>query len=150
VGGGEDYEALQQLTDSLGIRENVQFCGRVPAEQVVLYYHQATVSVDPVYDDDTARGRSPLKLFESWICGVPYVSGDVGDRRILLGEPPAGLLAKPGDVDSLAAEIIKLFGDPDLSARIIQLGQAKVKEFYWDVLVREFEVWYQTMEKSGN
>ncbi|MGW8249816.1 MAG: glycosyltransferase, partial [Anaerolineales bacterium] len=107
VGGGDDYPRLVELAEQMGLGKDVIFSGRVPSEQAVLYYHLAQVSVDPVLDDDAARGRSPLKLFESWACGVPFVTCNVGDREYLLdppgsGEGPAGLLAHPGDADSLA------------------------------------------------
>ena len=85
VGGGEDYAPLQHLVDEQGLRETVRFCGRVPAGEVVRYYHLADVSVEPVNDDDAARGRCPIKLFESWACGAPFISADVGDRRHIAG-----------------------------------------------------------------
>ena len=132
VGGGEEYVHLQQIARERGISESVRFCGRVSAERVVLYYHLANVSVDPVYDNDAARGRSPLKLFESWVCGLPFVTGDVGDRRILLGDPPAGLLAKPGDPASLAVQIQSVLSNPYFADEIRHRGLERVKAYYWD------------------
>ena len=110
VGGGDDYPRLVEQARQMGIAASVAFCGRISPERVAQYYHLAHVSIDPVLDDGAARGRSPLKLFESWACGVPFVPCDVGDRRRLLtaegaSGPPAGLLASPGDPESLADQI---------------------------------------------
>ena len=89
---------------------------------IPVYYRLADVVVDPVYDDDTARSRVPLKLFESWISQVPFVSGDVGDRMLLLGTPPAGILANPGDSNSLAASILQILENPQTAIDLKQRG----------------------------
>ena len=103
VGGGEDYLLLKEKAKQLGIEQATIFIGRVQSSEVPKYFALATVSVDPVYDNDAARGRSPLKLFESWACGVPFVTAPVGDRQYILGEPPAGILSqRAGDPQSLA------------------------------------------------
>jgi glycogen(starch) synthase len=121
----------------------VRFCGRVPPGQVPLYYYLADVGVDPVHDDDAARGRSPLKLFESWVCGVPFVTADVGDRRLLLGDPPAGMLARPGDAGALAQAILAVLENPDLSQTLRQRGLARVPDYYWDHLAEELDGIYR-------
>jgi glycosyltransferase involved in cell wall biosynthesis len=66
VGGGDDFTYLQTQAESLQIAPDVRFVGRVTSGEVPAYYALAEVSLDPVYDDAAARGRSPLKLFESW------------------------------------------------------------------------------------
>jgi len=139
VGGGEDYLHLKDQAATLGLEGAILFCGRVAPSEVVKYYHLSNVSVDPVYLDAAALGRSPLKLFESWACGVPFVSADVGDRRILLGEPPAGILTQPGDVESLTAALIEVLDNPDLAARLRQRGLERVQGYYWDKLAASLE-----------
>lgn len=143
VGGGDEYTRLKEQVQRMGLSEWVHFKGRIPADQVVLYYHLAEVSVDPIHDDDAARGRSPLKLFESWACGVPFVSSDVGDRRILLGDPPAGMLAIPGDPDSLANAVLQVITDPQTGGELRKIGLNRVGEFYWDQLASKLDVVYQ-------
>ena len=136
VGGGEDLQSLKNQASKLGISNYVKFCGRVPPDSVSLYYSLADVSVDPVNDDDGARGRSPLKLFESWACGIPFVCGDVGDRRHLLGDPPAGVLSRPGDPDSLAKAIHSIIINPEMAEELRQRGLERVNSFTWDKLAK--------------
>ena len=81
VGGGEDLTTLKSLSKDLGVSNATRFVGKVPPDKIPLYYALVDVSVDPVYDNEAAKGRSPLKLFESWSCGVPFVTADVGDRK---------------------------------------------------------------------
>ncbi|OGO72683.1 MAG: hypothetical protein A3K45_02370 [Chloroflexi bacterium RIFOXYC12_FULL_59_14] len=149
VGGGEQFEILQRMAQELGISSVVRFCGRVAPEKAVLYYHAADVSVDPVLADNIARGREPLKLFESWACGVPFISADVGDRRMLLGSPPAGLLAQPGDAESLARAIHQILSDPEMAETFRQRGLERVGAYYWDQLAGKLETMYQqALEKK--
>lgn len=143
VGGGEDIQRLQKLSHALGIEPAVRWAGRVPPEQAVNYYHLADVSVDPVLDNDAARGRSPLKMFESWACGAPFVSAKVGDREALAGSPPAALLAEPGDPDSLGAAVLKVLSDEPTADALRQRGLQTVEEYYWDRLAREAEGFLQ-------
>jgi glycosyltransferase involved in cell wall biosynthesis len=148
VGGGEDYEALCSQARDLGIGNATIFRGRVSPEEVSLYYHLSDVSVDPVRDDAAARGRSPLKLFESWACGVPFVSGDLGDRKILIGDPPAGLLTQPGDPDSLAKAILKVLQNPKLATSFRQRGYDRVQDYYWEKLACKLDLIYQRNFRS--
>ena len=152
AGGGEDYDFLRQRAEELGLGEVAIFVGRVKPEAVPYYLAVADVSVEPVHDDLTARARSPLKLFESFAVGTPVVTGDVGDRRNILGAPPQspptlggkfcdgepGLLVEPGDAQALAEGILTILEDSDL-AHAMQEAALRLRErYYWDVLVRDF------------
>lgn len=145
VGGGEDYVTLTRQVSSLDLNNAVRFIGRISPEEVPLYYSLAHVSIDPVYDNDAARGRSPLKLFESWAAGVPFISADVGDRSYLLGSPPAGILAMPGDPESLAEKIIQVLNDSELSTELIKLGAQRLERYDWDVLAAQLESHYKQL-----
>jgi glycosyltransferase involved in cell wall biosynthesis len=148
VGGGEDYEALKRKALAMGLGDSVWFTGRVPPERTVLYYRAVQVSVDPVYDNDAARGRSPLKLFESWACGVPFVTSDVGDRRLLAGSPLAALLARPGDPGALAEAILQVLEHPGLAETLRARGLERVADYYWDRLAIELEAIYEQAKRA--
>ena len=144
VGGGEDLESLQAYGESIGLENAMRWIGKVSPELVPLYYQLADVTVDPIRDDDAARGRSPLKLFESWASGVPFVSADVGDRRRLLGDPPAGLLASSADPDSLASEILTVLTHADLANSLSLRGKQRIEDYYWDRLSKQLNDLYFT------
>jgi glycosyltransferase involved in cell wall biosynthesis len=114
VGGGPDLSALKALACQLGIADRCRFAGRVEPDQVPILLSLAYVSVDPVYDDEVARARWPLKIMESLAARVPVVTGDVGDRREMLGEGAAGLLVSPGDPEALANGLEAVLSDPFL------------------------------------
>lgn len=118
VGGGADWVALQKLAEQLGITDRCRFAGRVAANEVPALFGLADVSVDPIEDNLVARARWPLKIIESLAAGVPVITGDVGDRRAMLGNGRAGLLVDPGDAAALAAAIQTILADPSLHAQL--------------------------------
>ncbi len=143
VGGGEEYDHLVARVNWLGLKEAVIFRGRVPGVEVPIHLRLADVSIDPVMDDPVGRSRLPLKMFESWACGVPFITQDVGDRRLVMGEPPAGLLTEPGDPGLLASAILRLLGDPELSNQLRERGYQQAKQYSWDSLSRQMEATYE-------
>jgi glycosyltransferase involved in cell wall biosynthesis len=143
VGGGEDYERLQQQAFDMGVFPNVRFCGRIPPQDVMQYYQLCDVSVDPVLDNDAARGRSPLKLFESWATGVPFISADVGDRKMLAGEPPAAVLTRPGDSTALCDAILELIANPEKRESLRLRGFEQVNPYYWENIAPKMVQVYQ-------
>lgn len=139
VGGGDNLEDLQDLARRLEIAEQCRFVGRVPPESVPVYYSLAHVCSDPIYNDDAARGRSPLKLFEAWIMGVPFVSMSVGERPYLLGDPPAGILVSDSHPATLAAGLRQALFDETIRAEITTRGAERVQEYYWSGLARSLD-----------
>jgi glycosyltransferase involved in cell wall biosynthesis len=142
VGGGEDLPQLQEQVAEADLGEKVIFRGKVPFSQAPRYYQMADVTVDPVYDNEVARSRQPLKLVESWAAGAPFITADVGDRRSLLGEPPAGLLACPGDPASLAGAILSVLQDADFAASLRTLGYERVRAYRWEQIAAGQETQY--------
>lgn len=138
VGGGEDRPILERQVEERGLRGHVLFVGAVPPAQVPDYLALGDLAVDPVRDDAVARARSPLKVFESMACGLPVVTGDVGDRREILGDGQAGLLVAPGDPHALAEGIAALLSDPLRRQRMAEAGREQVEAYMWDRLVERF------------
>jgi glycosyltransferase involved in cell wall biosynthesis len=140
VGGGNAYERLRSKVGEMGLTSAVRFTGRIPPDQVPLYYRIADVSVDPVMDNDAARGRQPLKLFESWVSGVPFITGEVGDRKLLSGDPPEIYLCQPSDARALAEAIVRVLCDEGLRDRLRSQGLIRIDQYAWPVLARKLAV----------
>lgn len=137
VGGGEDYVTLQSQAQALGLGDGVRFVGRVSPASVPLYYLLADVTVDPVHNDPAEQARSPLKIVESLALGIPVVTGDVGDRSVMLARG-GGLLVSPGDSTALAEGLTAILQDEALHARLSSEARESRGQYYWDKLVQEF------------
>jgi glycosyltransferase involved in cell wall biosynthesis len=116
---------------------------------VAAYYRLGDCAVDPVRDDVHARARCPLKVLESMACGVPVVTGDVGDRRELLGEGRAGLLVRPGDAAALAAGLQTLLADQGTQRTMGQAALREAERYRWDRLACGVEEFYERLLPHG-
>ncbi|MDX1616063.1 MAG: glycosyltransferase family 4 protein [Candidatus Promineifilaceae bacterium] len=143
IGGGEDYDQLRTTAQQLTIGEKTFFTGRVPPEEMPGTYALATVTVDPVHDDLTARARSPLKVVESLACGTPVITASVGDRREMLHGGQLGLLVSAGDAQGLARGIVQLLTNAQQRATMSARALAFRDEWYWHRLVRDFVTVYR-------
>jgi len=112
VGGGKDLARAQVLAEELGIAPLCRFTGRVNGGDVPALLRLATVSVDPARNTPTEAARWPLKIVESLAAGVPVLTGDVGDRREMLGDGQAGLLVTPDDTDALTQGLLTMLNAP--------------------------------------
>lgn len=151
VGGGEDYDRLQIYAQSLGLDRSALFVGHIAPSEAPLYYHLAHVSVDPIYDDAVASARSPLKIMESLVAGVPVITGNVGDRTEILSAG-GGLLIPPGDADALAEALLRMFRDEPFRAHCVSEALLRGQSFYWDVLITKFVKVYEdcaSCEREG-
>lgn len=142
VGGGEDAHSLRTLAAELGITEQVCFTGHVPLAAVAGFTSICDITVDPVHDDDVARARCPLKLIESLALGIPMVTGDVGDRRLLLDYGRAGELVAPGSVAALTEGLLRLSRDRMQRDALGQAAQALAAQYDWQVLAQQWQTIY--------
>lgn len=142
VGDGDDRTLLCQQTHQLGLGDRVQYVGLIPFDQVALFLALATCSVDPVADTPVARGRSPLKIVESLAAGVPVVTGDVGDRRALLGAGRAGVLVTPGDAYALAEGLMQALSKPELRERCAAGARQQAQAYTWPQLAAQWLAGY--------
>lgn len=134
VGGGEDYRLLLKLAKDLpdGV---IRFAGRVAPNEIPHYLDCSTISVDPARDTLNNKGRSPWKIFESMVAGIPVVSSNVGDRQEYLGYGTAGIIVKPGDAKALANGIAELLSDY-IKLQSMSVECRKImKQKTWPILV---------------
>jgi glycosyltransferase involved in cell wall biosynthesis len=150
IGGGEDLPLLRQRVAETGLQGRVLFTGYLPPESIRAYLALADISVDPVRDDNVARARSPLKLFESLALAVPAVTGNVGDRAAVLDDGRAGVLVAPGDSSELAHGVARLLRDRDHHTTLAHAGRQHVQRYTWCVLAAQWEDVYEGLGSGSH
>ncbi|MCS6940797.1 MAG: glycosyltransferase family 4 protein [Roseiflexus sp.] len=142
VGDGDDRPALMAYARARGLERMIIWAGRIPPEAALTWLAVGDCSVDPVHDTPAAAARSPLKIVESMAAGVPVVTGDVGDRREMIGDV-AGLIVPSGDAQALADGIATLLTDPACRMRLAQGARLRAEVYNWNRLARTWQTLYQ-------
>ena len=66
---------------------------------------------------------------------MPPVVSDLPVFAETLGD--AALVVPAGDVEALADALLRLERDPDLRARLVEAGRARLRELSWERAARE-------------
>ena len=137
IGGGTDIEKLKNLSEHLGLKNDVSFLGKVSSSLISTYIKLGDVSVDPVNNNLGCEGRSPLKIFESMYMKIIVVTGSLIDRDYIMGKGKYGYTVIPGDDESLKEGILRALNDKE-SKKKVELAFEHVKKYYWPNSARRF------------
>jgi glycosyltransferase involved in cell wall biosynthesis len=133
VGDGRERPRLAARVHDLGLQEAVVFTGAIGHTDVPAHVAAMDVAVVTARADE-AFHYSPLKMREYMSMGRPVVGPRVGEVARVVGEASAGALYEPGDVDSLATELLRLLEDMDERAALGAAGRTWIQAHgTWDV-----------------
>jgi glycosyltransferase involved in cell wall biosynthesis len=104
VGDGEEREHLESLTDSLEIRECVEFVGKVPHERVQDYMNQSEVFVLPSLSEGF-----PVTILEAMACGLPIVATRVRGIPDIIEDGTNGYLVDTKNPKQIAQALQKFW-----------------------------------------
>jgi colanic acid/amylovoran biosynthesis glycosyltransferase len=121
VGAGPDRERIEKTIALLRLQQHITLTGALNQEAVRTHFQEADVFVLP----SLAEGI-PVVLMEAMSSGVPCISCPVNGIPELIQHERTGLLATPGDVVSLAAQLQRLIADPGLRRALAEAGHDKV------------------------
>jgi glycosyltransferase involved in cell wall biosynthesis len=108
VGSGDEREALEELADSLGVRDWVVFAGSVGREELPDYYKTADVFV--ALSDRTNVSNS---LHEAMISALPVVVLNTGSTADVVQNGENGVLLTPADLPHAHEVILELLADEE-------------------------------------
>src|SRR5260221_4564418 len=136
VGDGPDRDAAEQQVDSLGLRKDVRFLGKV--ENVGDVLRGADLFLLP-----SATESFGLAALEAMACAVPVIASAAGGIPEVVEDGKNGFLAPPGDVATMADRALRVLEHPDEHARLKQHAAKHALEFSADKVVPRYEALYQ-------
>jgi glycosyltransferase involved in cell wall biosynthesis len=123
-GGAWASERLRQLVPSR-YQAQLHFLGKVPHEQLVAHYQQATVVVVP------SRWESfGLVAVEAMACGRAVVVSAAGGLAEVVEDGVSGLQCPVDDSQAFAAAVARLLSDSGLRARLGAAARQRVEQLY--------------------
>jgi glycosyltransferase involved in cell wall biosynthesis len=84
----------------------------------------------------------PRVLPEAIAAGVPIVATAVDGTTDILSDGETGVVCRPGDVDGLAAGVLRLLREPEWGRGLARRARAVLPEFDIDRMVRDQEALY--------
>jgi glycosyltransferase involved in cell wall biosynthesis len=122
VGAGPDRERIEKAVSEMKMAKHISLTGALNQEGVRKQLAGADVFVLP----SLAEGI-PVVLMEAMSSGVPCISTPVNGIPELIQHERTGLLAIPGDVDSLTEQLQKLIQEPALRPALALAAREKIR-----------------------
>ncbi len=151
VGDGQRRQTMEQYAMELGISDCVKFTGWVPHSDVPRLISAADIAVAPY--PKMSQGDfwgSPMKLFEYLACGTAVAASGAGQISEVIRHDQNGLLALPGNAESLSEVLSRLIADRDLRSRLgIQARKDAVEKYSWESYVAGLErLYFQVIDEQ--
>lgn len=125
VGDGSEMKTLQAHARDIGIADKVTFTGFIDHSEIPHY--QAALDA---FVTASMSETQPLAYTEAMAVGTPVVALRAPGAQDMIEPNQNGLLSDPEDgAEGLAAEILKLAADPQLSATIAQTAKQRVRRY---------------------
>jgi glycosyltransferase involved in cell wall biosynthesis len=132
-GEGDKQEELQQQIDDLGMQEHIRLMGFITDVH-------AEMARAAIYVMSSRFEGFPMVLLEAMGCGMPVVSFRCPNGpEDLIEHDVSGLLVRKGDVDGLAAAIIKLIEDPERRRAFGARALAEAQHYHIDEIAGRWE-----------
>jgi glycosyltransferase involved in cell wall biosynthesis len=137
VGDGGERAALESRVRELGLQGSVTLTGFIASEQKEQYLRESRVFVLPAVRDakGDVEGLGTV-LLEAMMLRKPVIASASGGITDIVKHEQTGLLVKERDVPGLAAAIVRLLTDSNLSRRLAEQGyRYAVESFSWDSII---------------
>lgn len=109
-GDGPDLELVKEITEKMGLSDNVHYWGRVDEVQQLLENYKYFIFTSD-YEG------IPNALIEAMLAGMVCVSTDCkpGGARLIIEDQKNGLLLERGDVQGLSSALLRVMSDQEFS-----------------------------------
>lgn len=138
VGDGEQRQSLKQLAVDLGVRDRVDFRGKISDAELLEAYGRASVFCMP----GIAELQSLVTL-EAMSAGKPVVAANAMALPHLVQSGHNGWLYTPGDIGELAVRLSALITDPELCQRMGRHSRELVARHALGATLDRFEQIYR-------
>jgi len=144
AGGGESENAVDRLTEKLGLEASVVRLGRIPHEQIGDCYGISNVMAFPRLKQKLTDMVTPLKPLEAGYLGTPVVASNVGGHLELINHDETGLLFEAGSSNALADALVRVLSDFELAQRLsLDLHRYVMRERLWSHMAERYEHIYR-------
>ncbi len=125
AGEGSSFENLCKISKKLGIKNKIDFLGRIPHKKLKEKYYEADVFCLPSITTE----NSPLTIPEAMSQGTPVITTNIGGQAELVKNGETGFLVNPKDSDDLAEKLETLLKKEKIRKKMSENSLEFAKRF---------------------
>jgi len=123
-------QEIRKTIAELRIEDLVVLGGVIPHAQMAQTLSRARIAVCPLLAIPKFMNNIPVKVFESWACGLPVIATDLPPIHPFFPPNQRHLLVPPGDPEALAGTIQNVLAHPQLVKEYGRQANRLVRERY--------------------
>ena len=145
AGSGDDRARLEGIAASAGLSGAVHFAGFVDAATRLSLLRRAVANVFP-----SPKEGWGITVMEAAACGTPSIASDSPGLRDSVRAGQTGLLVPHGDVEALAAAMVRLATDRARAERLGRAARGWAETLTWDAAADQVEHHLSGLVTSGS
>jgi len=144
IGGGEEKQKLESLTEELSLKDNVLFMSEISDEQMIQAYQQCDVFALPNRTVGLDIEGFGMVLVEAQACAKPVIAGDSGGTAETMVIGKTGYIVDCTQPEPIAEKLITLLQEPEQCTKLGTAGRIHVeKTLDWQVHVKNAQAVFQ-------
>jgi len=138
MGDGNARGSLEKQVRESGLSEKVEFLGRIPRDETVPYYQEASIFVLPSLNEGMSNA-----MLEAMSSGLPILATDTGGTVELVTDGENGYIIRMKDAVHLAEKIEALIVNPQLREKMGQASRWRAERMSWRNVAEEYHNLYK-------
>ncbi len=144
IGDGEERSALENQVKNLGVKDRVQFWGKVSHNQIERVFKETDVLILPSIWPE----NQPVSITEAMAAHIPVIASRIGGIPELVDDGVTGYLFTPGNTRDLALKMNRCMHDADDLKRLGENAYEKISGYTFANQVGLLMELYEQLQKS--
>jgi len=137
IGSGPEEERLTALAERRGVLSQVRFVGRVDFTDIPRWLSQCDIGILPIRRDALLDFAFPNKLPELILMGLPVIASRLKTLRHYFSENALAYF-EPDNPADLAAQMLRLYRNPQLRAELPLKAKEEYAPIRWDLMKHRY------------
>lgn len=126
IGDGDERKNLENLAQTLNLKDKVKFLGPIPNEKIPGYLAAADCFILP-----SLKEGFGISILEAMAAGVPVIATRVGGILDIIKDGKNGILVEPQNSNEISDAVLKIHSQPEFKQKLVNSARAELTSFEW-------------------